>query len=129
MEDNFGGTSVEAVDAEILKEVVRRLTEGGKSLSPDQIARLAELTSQGITAKKASGDYSSMLEDMENVPKFGNDIEEADDLARLSALVYCREVEKYRNVRGGQFQPGLYPVTYDCIKRYIIQSEIPSFCS
>jgi formate C-acetyltransferase len=111
MEDNFGGTSVEAEDAEILKEVVRRLTEGGKSLTPDQITRLAEITSQGITGKKASGDYSSMLEDMENVPKFGNDIEEADDLARLSALVYCREVEKYKNVRGGQFQPGLYPVS------------------
>lgn len=111
MEDNYGGTSVEAVDAEILKEVVRRLTEGGKSLTPDQITRLAEITSQGITEKKASGDYSSMLEDMENVPKFGNDIEEADDLARLSALVYCREVEKYKNVRGGQFQPGLYPVS------------------
>lgn len=111
MEDNFGGTSVEPVDAEILKEVVRRLTEGGKSLTPDQITRLAEITSQGITGKKASGDYSSMLEDMENVPKFGNDIEEADDLARLSALVYCREVEKYKNVRGGQFQPGLYPVS------------------
>lgn len=58
-----------------------------------------------------SGNYSSMLEDMENVPKFGNDIEAADNLARLSALVYRREVEKYRNARGGQFQPGLYPVS------------------
>lgn len=52
-----------------------------------------------------------MLEDMENVPKFGNDITIVDELARFAALVYCREVEKYTNVRGGQFQPGLYPVS------------------
>lgn len=44
-------------------------------------------------------------------PKFGNDIDEVDMMARAGAEIYCREVEKYRNPRGGMFQAGLYPVS------------------
>lgn len=44
-------------------------------------------------------------------PKFGNDIDEVDMLARTGAEIYCREVEKYTNPRGGLFQAGLYPVS------------------
>jgi formate C-acetyltransferase len=44
-------------------------------------------------------------------PKYGNDDDFADDIAVESANIYCREVNKYRNPRGGQFQPGLYPAS------------------
>ncbi len=54
-------------------------------------------------------DLRQML--LNRAPKFGNDIDEVDNLAREGALTYCREVEKYMNPRGGQFQPGLYPVS------------------
>jgi formate C-acetyltransferase len=45
------------------------------------------------------------------VPKYGNDDDYADDIAVEAANIYCREVNKYRNPRGGQFQPGLYPAS------------------
>lgn len=48
---------------------------------------------------------------LNEAPKYGNDDDYVDELARLGALIYCREVEKYRNPRGGRFQPGLYPVS------------------
>ena len=44
-------------------------------------------------------------------PKYGNDDEKADRFTRLAAEIYCREVEKYANPRGGRYQPGLYSVT------------------
>ncbi len=44
-------------------------------------------------------------------PKYGNDDDYADAIAVESANIYCREVNKYRNPRGGQFQPGLYPAS------------------
>ncbi len=44
-------------------------------------------------------------------PKYGNDDDYADEIAVESANIYCREVNKYRNPRGGQFQPGLYPAS------------------
>ena len=44
-------------------------------------------------------------------PKFGNDIDEVDELTRIGSLIYCKEVEKHMNQRGGKFIPGLYPVS------------------
>jgi formate C-acetyltransferase len=44
-------------------------------------------------------------------PKFGNDIDEVDYLTKTAGLIYCKEVEKYKNPRGGIFQPGLYPAS------------------
>lgn len=113
MEDNFGGETGKtvAVGKDILEEVVRQLTANGKSITADQITRLTQIAATGVQTSGATGNYTQLLEDLDTVPKFGNDIEEVDDMARLSALIYCREVEKYKNVRGGQFQPGLYPVS------------------
>jgi formate C-acetyltransferase len=48
---------------------------------------------------------------LNQAPKFGNDVDAADELARLAARIYCEEVEKYTNPRGGRFQAGLYPVS------------------
>ena len=47
----------------------------------------------------------------ETCPKYGNDIYEVDMFAREVANTYTKEVEKYKNVRGGIFQAGLYPVS------------------
>ena len=44
-------------------------------------------------------------------PKYGNDDDYVDHFARWAGRLYCKEVEKYRNPRGGYFQPGLYPVS------------------
>jgi formate C-acetyltransferase len=44
-------------------------------------------------------------------PKYGNDIDSVDQLARHAGRVYCEEVEKYENPRGGIYNPGLYPVS------------------
>jgi pyruvate formate-lyase/glycerol dehydratase family glycyl radical enzyme len=44
-------------------------------------------------------------------PKYGNDDGEADYFARLAAEIYCQEVDKHFNPRGGRYQPGLYSVT------------------
>lgn len=48
---------------------------------------------------------------LNRAPKYGNDDDYADELAREGAAIYCKEVEKYHNPRYGQFQPGLYPVS------------------
>ena len=52
-----------------------------------------------------------LKQDIEALPKYGNDILEVDLFARDVAYVYTKEVEKYKNPRGGQFQAGLYPVS------------------
>lgn len=44
-------------------------------------------------------------------PKYGNDIDEVDMLGAHFLEFYCKEVEKYKNVRDGYFQPGSYTVS------------------
>lgn len=42
--------------------------------------------------------------------KYGNDIDEVDNISAELLRYYCKEVEKYQNPRGGQFTPGSYTV-------------------
>lgn len=75
----------------------------------EKAVSLAELKDALDTDFKGREDLRQML--INRAPKFGNDNEAADNLAREGALIYCEEVEKYTNPRGGGFQPGLYPVS------------------
>jgi len=43
--------------------------------------------------------------------KYGNDIDEVDNISADLLRYYCKEVEKYRNPRGGLFPPGSYTVS------------------
>lgn len=83
---------------EITEKVVRTIYEEvttANALDPEKRARYREI---------------KRLID-ETCPKYGNDIYEADMFARDVANTYTKEVEKYKNVRGGMFQAGLYPVS------------------
>jgi len=51
-------------------------------------------------------------------PKFGNDEDCVDDLAREAVLCYCRELEKYRNARQGPFNPLIFGTTSANVKRF-----------
>ena len=110
-----GGAANTAIPNDVIEEVVRRMIATGQGVSSEQLAKLQELARNGLPgaapATAASGSYDRMYQDFKAAPKFGNDLAEADAQARFAALVYCREVEKYSNPRGGRFQPGLYPVS------------------
>jgi len=83
---------------EVTKEVIRIIYEEvttANSLDPQQKARFREI---------------KRLID-ETCPKYGNDIYEADMLAREVANSYTKELPQYTNCRGGIYQAGLYPVS------------------
>ncbi|WP_378954764.1 glycyl radical protein [Pelosinus sp. sgz500959] len=100
----ISGLDLQNLTQENLVEVLKKLVEEVNSSKKDSIS--------STTSSKSKEDMEYLRQMLENrAPKFGNDIQEVDDLAREAALIYCREVEKYANVRGGRFQPGLYPVS------------------
>ncbi|EPF1296928.1 formate C-acetyltransferase [Klebsiella michiganensis] len=43
--------------------------------------------------------------------KYGNDIDEVDNISADLLRFYCKEVERYQNPRGGHFTPGSYTVS------------------
>ena len=89
----------------VLGEVVKNLRAAGKPVNPSEISAAAK------KLVEPNGKYDKLLEMIDAVPKFGNDIEEVDAFARDVAYTYTRPLEKYKNPRGGTFQAGLYPVS------------------
>ena len=51
---------------------------------------------------------SLRLELMTKAPKYGNDDEKADELARWVTEAFCAEVRKYECGRGGFYRPGIF---------------------
>lgn len=59
---------------------------------------------------------------LNKVKKYGNDIDEIDFFTREAAMIYCTEVEKHKNPRGGIFQPGLYPASINVAMGSIVSA-------
>ncbi len=105
LEDNYG----KGLDAEktqkVVAEVVRELSASGRKVSEEEIAAAVGSLVNG------SDKYDKLLEKIDAVPKYGNDIPEVDAFARDVEYTYAKPLETYKNPRGGMFQAGMYPVS------------------
>ncbi|MEA5083173.1 MAG: glycyl radical protein [Lachnospiraceae bacterium] len=92
-------------------EAVKKIISTSGSI--DIAALQSQLSNQFDSSKATTctGSYDDIRRLLESTPCFGNDIDEVDFIARKCAQIYCFEVEKYTNPRGGQFQAGIYPVS------------------
>ena len=114
LDSNFGRSAetpsvpAKAEEGDVTYDMVlgalKKILGENSGIDLSALAKPAEPVAQGSLAA-----LRQML--INGVPKFGNDIDEVDMMARAGAEIYCREVEKYRNPRGGVFQAGLYPVS------------------
>ncbi|MGG7079298.1 glycyl radical protein [Clostridium sardiniense] len=103
-------SSSEISEMQIYEAVKKILINSGSiDLADIQNKIVSELKPSNSTV--VSGDFENIRRILDNTPAFGNDIDEVDMVARKCAQIYCFEVEKYTNPRGGQFQAGVYPVS------------------
>lgn len=111
LEENYGrGLLPERVEA-LTREILHSLMASGHRMEERQIREItASVAAYGTDAAKKKK-YDKLLEMIEELPKFGNDLEEVDAMARETAYLYTKPLETYRNPRGGQYQAGLYPVS------------------
>ena len=111
LKDNYGRNVDDKQATAITTEIVRQLVSAGKNVSEAEIGEIfKKVAASGVDeAKKAK--YDRLLEMIDELPKFGNDNEEIDLLAREVAYTYTKPLEKYENPRGGKYQAGLYPVS------------------
>uniref|UniRef100_UPI003D81C690 Glycyl radical protein n=1 Tax=Raoultella planticola TaxID=575 RepID=UPI003D81C690 len=93
------GDSVYAIQKQVFED--RRLT----------LQELKGALDANFGYRSGNPRYEEIRHILENSPCFGNDIDDVDLVARQCALIYCQEVEKYTNPRGGRFQAGIYPVS------------------
>ncbi len=111
LEMNFG-QGFDAITAkEIALQAAGNLRAKGQEVTSEMIAMIVQnvLTMQLPEEEKAR--YEKIRDMIDELPKFGNDIDEVDLLARDAAYTYTKPLETYKNPRGGIFQAGLYPVS------------------
>ncbi|MEG1847072.1 MAG: glycyl radical protein [Lachnospiraceae bacterium] len=95
----------------LTKEVVQSLLQNGTTVNAEQVTKIAAtIASYGREAADRQR-YDELLALIEQVPKFGNDIDVVDAFAKDVAYTYTKPLETYHNPRGGQYQAGLYPVS------------------
>jgi formate C-acetyltransferase len=110
---NYGyGISGPAAE-KLTLDVARELSGAGVPIDEAAIRTIYnEVTSADAIDPSTRARYREikrMIE--EDAPKYGNDIYEVDMFARDVANTYTKEIEKYKNPRGGIYQAGLYPVS------------------
>ncbi|MCF7935985.1 MAG: formate C-acetyltransferase/glycerol dehydratase family glycyl radical enzyme [Synergistales bacterium] len=95
----FGAGLASAADA---MAAVRQLCFEERSVTPRELLEALRNDFDG---------YDGVLELCGKAPKFGNDDDGVDFIARDIAHVFCREVTRHRGMRGGYFIPELHSVS------------------
>ena len=103
------GTANLADSLMVMKRAVFGEGENGERVTP----RIGYHELLAALARNWSGDGDEALRQsfVNRYPKYGNDVDEVDEIGRRFLEHYGHEVEKYENVRGGHFQPGSYTVS------------------
>ena len=111
LQDNFGKDMDEHHAQKLTVEVAKQLAKSGRQIGEDEIKTIFATITKNTCSEDKKAKYDEMLAAIDELPKFGNDIREVDLFAREIAYIYTKQVEKFRNPRGGRYQAGLYPVS------------------
>lgn len=107
---NYGEEFTSHTYGQLAGIVTRELASMGKSATSDYVSNAVNTIIKGVTnAQKAR--FKEIKKLIDACPKFGNDDEVVDAIAREAAYTYTKPLLQYGNPRGGRFQAGLYPVS------------------
>lgn len=110
LKSNFGKNAGGDV-AEITAIIAKTCRENGIEPTAADIEEICRTVAAEIPNSSDGERYSTLRNDILNLPKFGNDIDDVDSLAREMAYTYTKPLQQYKNPRGGIYQAGLYPVS------------------
>ncbi len=108
LDNNFG---LGEVSAELVKKIadkaISEIEKTGEKLSD---ARKEEVYNK-VMQNASGSEYARLREEILELPKYGNDDDRVDLIAREAAYTYTKPMQTFKNPRGGIFQAGLYPVS------------------
>ncbi len=100
---NFTGVQgVGTADVANSLAAIDRLVFAEKQVTMEQLLKALEDDFEG---------HEDLHRLVSRVPKYGNDDELADRYAKLVAQIFCEEVARHRNTRGGVYLPGFLSMT------------------
>ena len=91
--------------------ILKGMQESGMNVTEDMAKAVLTTVMRLKPTEEQLRRFTEIHHMIDEVPKFGNAIDDVDYFARDVAYTYTRPMEKYHNPRGGQFQAGLYPVS------------------
>lgn len=111
LDNNFGkGLSTMRME-ELSGQIIASMLANGQTVGEREIAAIADSLANVKPDAATQKRYDEILALIEKAPKYGNDDDEADAMARRVAYAYTKPLQQYRNPRGGVYQAGLYPVS------------------
>jgi pyruvate formate-lyase/glycerol dehydratase family glycyl radical enzyme len=86
--------------------VIKKVVFEDKILDFEELVQILMKNYRGEYKSKKGSEWREFF--INKVPKFGNDEDYVDQIAKSIVHEYCREIGKYENYRGGLFNPGVY---------------------
>ncbi len=111
LEMNYGQGFDAATAKEVALQVARNLQAQGQEVTEEMISMMIRSVLTMQLPEEEKKRYEEIRDMIDELPKFGNDIDDVDEMARDVAYTYTRPLETFKNPRGGQYQAGLYPVS------------------
>ena len=91
--------------------ILKGMQEGGMNVTEDTAKAVLTTVMRLKPTEEQLRRFTEIHHMIDEVPKYGNAIDDVDYFARDVAYTYTRPMQKYHNPRGGQYQAGLYPVS------------------
>jgi len=90
--------------------VIKKFVFEDKIIPFEDIVTMLMKNYRGIYLEKKGSEWRELF--INKVPKFGNDDDYVDQIALDIVREYCNEISKYKNFRGGIFNPGVYSTSF-----------------
>ncbi len=111
LEMNFG-RGFDAITArDTAAQVARALERAGENVTEEVIEQTIRAVLNMELPAEEKARYEEIWQLIDDLPKYGNDVDEVDEIARQVGYYYTKPLPNYKNPRGGIFQAGLYPVS------------------
>ena len=96
---------------DISEMILKGMQDGGMNVTEDTAKAVLTTVMRLKPTEEQLRRFTEIHHMIDEVPKYGNAIDDVDYCARDVAYTYTRPMQKYHNPRGGQYQAGLYPVS------------------
>jgi len=90
--------------------VIKKMVYEEKLFSLEELIKIVSKNYRGTYNGKKGEEIRQIF--INKVPKFGNDNDYVDFIARDVAELFCKEILKHKNYRGGKYHPGIYSTAF-----------------
>jgi len=90
--------------------VIKKVVFEDNLLTYKELVQMLAKNFRGVYNGRKGTEWREIF--VNKVPKFGNDVDYVDEIAKDVARFYCEEITKHSNYRGGMYNPGIYSTTF-----------------